>query len=173
MLLKLSYEKKEVTLASGKKSDFYFDGKQTSLNPEGAHLCGELILEMIRSDFPEIEAVGGPTLGADPLVLAVAYASFSQKPLPAFIIRKEPKGHGTGAWIEGMKNLRMGMPVVILEDVVTTGGSSLTAVAKALEAGLKVAGVIALVDREDGGRGTIEGKGYKFRSIFTKTELLS
>lgn len=174
LLLKLSYEKREVTLASGKKSDFYFDGKQTSLNPEGAHLCGELFFETISKYFPEVAAVGGPTLGADPLVTAVSVVSFlRQKQLPAFIIRKEPKGHGTGAWIEGIKNLMPGMKVVILEDVVTTGGSSLKAVGRAEEAGLKVAGVIALVDREEGGRETIEKGGYSFKSLFTKTELLS
>ena len=173
LLLKLSYEKKEVILASGRKSDFYFDGKQTSLNPEGATLLGILLMEKIRESFPEAGAIGGPTLGADPLVSAVALTSQLQgHPLPAFIIRKEPKGHGTQSWIEGFKNLSKGMKVVILEDVVTTGGSSLTAVRKAEEAGLKVLGVLAVVDRQEGGREAIEKGGLHFQTLFTKSELL-
>src|SRR5690349_13646686 len=110
LLLDLSYEKREVTLASGAKSDFYINVKQTSLHPEGAHLIGSLFLEKILKEFPQAQAVGGPTLGADPLSTALSLVSHQQKhPLPAFIIRKEPKSHGTQAWVEGDKNLKPGM----------------------------------------------------------------
>lgn len=174
LLLKLSYEQKEVTLASGRKSDFYFDARQTALNPEGARLLGELFFERIQKENPPVEAVGGPTLGADPLVTSVALVShLRKKPLPAFIIRKEPKKHGTLNWIEGFKNLRPGMRVVLLEDVITTGKSSLEAAQRALEAGLKVAGIFAVIDREEGGREAIEKAGYELKVLFTKSELLS
>lgn len=173
LLLELSYEKKEVTLSSGKKSDFYFDGKQTSLNPEGIVLLGRLLFEKIQDNFPGVQAVGGPTLGADPLVSAVSYTSFlNEKPIPAFIIRKEPKKHGTAAWIEGYGNLQKGMKVVILEDVITSGGSAIKAVEKATESGLEVLGILAVIDREEGGREALEGKGFRVESLFTKGELL-
>lgn len=174
LLLRLSYERREVILASGQKSNFYFDGKQTSLHPEGACLLGELLYEAVRA-FPEkIDAVGGPTLGADPLVTAVAMISHQKNdPIPAFIIRKEPKKHGTGQWLEGVKNLPEGASVAILEDVVTSGGSSLEAVSKAREYGLKVVGVVSIVDREQGGAEAILAAGLKFSALFTKAELLA
>ena len=173
LLIRLSYEKREVTLASGRKSDFYIDVKQTSLNPEGAHLLGELLFAEIRKSYPAAQAVGGPTLGADPLVSAVAIVSdLKGHPLPAFIIRKEPKAHGTGAWIEGGKNLAPSARVVLIEDVLTTGGSLLTAVEKTLQAGFKIEGLIVVVDREEGGRESVEARGYTLRSLFTKSELL-
>ena len=100
------------------------------------------------------------TLGADPIATATSVVSFLEgRPIPAFIIRKEPKGHGTGAWLEGRKNLRPGARVVIVEDVVTTGGSSMKAVSRAEEEGLKVLGVVTLVDREEGGGGISKRKG--------------
>lgn len=174
LLLKLSYEQKEITLSSGKKSKFYFDGKQTALHPEGASLIGELFFDKICQITPPVEAVGGPTLGADPLVTAVSLTSYlKKKPIPAFIIRKEAKKHGTQAWIEGGKNLNPGMSVAILEDVMTTGESALKAVARAEEVGLKVVCVLVVVDREDGGRELIESKGYRVEALFTKSELLS
>lgn len=174
LLLNLSYEKKEVILSSGQKSSFYFDGKQTALHPEGGTLLGELLFERLSQLSPPIVAVGGPTLGADPLVTAVSLTSFQKnKPLPAFIIRKEPKKHGTQAWIEGGKNLESGMNVAIVEDVMTTGESALKAVKRAEEIGLKVGVVLVVVDREDGGRELIESNGYNFEALFTKSELLA
>ncbi len=173
LLCRLSYEQKEVTLASGRKSNFYFDGRQTALNPEGAYLIGECFLEKILSTHPEVQAVGGPTLGADPLVTAVSLAAFAKnKNFPAFIIRKEPKKHGLGAWIEGMKNLQPGMKVAVLEDFVTTGESSIKAAKRAEEEGLKVVGIYALVDREEGGAETIAQAGFSFYSLFTRTGLV-
>jgi orotate phosphoribosyltransferase len=173
LLLEKSYEKRDVVLASGQKSDFYFDGKQTSLHPEGAYLLGEIFLTMIQSLPVKIAAVGGPTLGADPLVTAVSLTSFLKKaPIPAFIIRKEPKKHGTGQWLEGIKNLKSGDRIVVLEDVVTSGKSSLDAVSRAREFGLDVYGILAVIDREQGGAAAIQAAGLAFDSIFTKTTLL-
>lgn len=173
LLLKLSYEKREVTLSSGAKSDFYFDGKQTSLNAKGACLLGELFYDKIRELDCKIVAVGGPTLGADPLVTAVSLTSYLKNdPIAAFIIRKEPKKHGTGQWIEGAKNLNAGDLVLILEDVVTSGKSSIEAVAKAAEFGLNVHGILTIVDREEGGADKIRAQGLFFDSLFKKSELI-
>jgi orotate phosphoribosyltransferase len=168
-----SYEKRKVVLSSGLESDFYFDGKQTTLHAEGAYLTGRLFFEAIR-DIKDVEGVGGLTLGADPIATATSVASYlAGRPIPAFIIRKEPKGHGTGAWLEGRKNFRPGSPVVIVEDVVTSGGSSLKAIKRAEEEGLLVLGVVTLVDREEGGRENIEKEGYWLKAIFTKTDILA
>lgn len=172
IILELSYEKRRVILASGRESDFYFDGKQTTLHAEGGFLVGKLFYEAIR-DIPEVQAVGGITLGADPIATATSIAALmAGHPLHAFIIRKEPKGHGTGQWLEGRKNLPPGTKVVIVEDVVTTGGSSMKAVRRAEEEGLAVLGIVALVDREEGGRENIEKEGFWLRSIFTKAQLV-
>ena len=169
-----SYREGRVVLASGKESDFYIDCRQTSLSAEGHRLIGRLLLQLISENFPGATAVGGPTLGADPQVSAVSLTSVLQgRPLDAFIVRKEAKGHGTGAWIEGMANLKAGDTVVMLEDVVTTGGSSLRAVLRAEEAGLKVPGILVLVDRQEGGRENIEGAGYKLVSLYTKADFVS
>ncbi len=167
LLKELSYEEGEFTLVSGKKSSFYINAKETTLNPEGMYLVGKLMYRMAR-EIPGVDAVGGVSIGGDPLVSSVVLASFTQKDnLMGFLIRKEPKGHGTNQWIEGGKNLKKGMNVVILEDVVTTGGSSLKAIEAVEKGGYTVKGVIALLDRLDGGKETIESKGYVFKSIFT------
>ncbi len=172
IILELSYEKRVVKLASGRESDFYFDGKQTTLHAEGGFLAGRLFYESIK-DIGNVEAVGGITLGADPIATATSIAAYLDgRRMHAFIIRKEPKGHGTGQWLEGRKNLPAGTGVVIVEDVVTTGGSSMKAVRRAEEEGLKVLGIVTLVDREEGGRENIETEGYWLRSIFTRSELV-
>lgn len=156
-LARLSYERREVTLASGMKSDFYIDCKQTVLTAEGHFLVGSLMLGLIRERAAAVEAIGGLTMGADPLASAVSTLSYvTGRPLAAFYVRKEPKGHGTGQWIEGGKSLRRGMPVAIVEDVVTTGGSALKAIGRAREFGLEVRLIIGLVDREEGGREALE-----------------
>jgi orotate phosphoribosyltransferase len=173
IIIELSYEKRNVVLASGRASDFYFDGKQTTLHPEGGYLTGKLFFESIK-DVEGVEGVGGLTLGADPIATATSVVSYLEgKPIPGFIIRKEPKGHGTGAWLEGRKNLKPGARVVIVEDVVTSGGSSIKAIKRAEEEGLTVLGVVTLVDREEGGRENIEKEGYWMKSIFTKAEILA
>lgn len=174
ILLELSYEKRDVILASGKKSDFYFDGKQTTLNAQGAVLVGLTLWELIQRTGCRIQAIGGPTLGADPIVSAISVVSaLKGNPIPAFIVRKEPKAHGTAAWIEGVKNLRPGMQVALVEDVVTSGGSILKAAQKVEEAGYHVSLIATIVDREDGGAQKIRELGYRFASLFTKSELLA
>ncbi len=157
LLTKLSYEQREVTLASGAKSNFYIDCKQTALTAEGHFLVASCFGRLLVDKAPDVEAIGGVTMGADPLASAVSTLSFIQgRPLPAFYVRKEPKGHGTAQWIEGTKSLRPGMRVAILEDVVTTGGSALKAVARVREHGLVVSAILGLVDREEGGREVLE-----------------
>jgi len=173
IILELSYERRLVKLASGRESDFYFDGKQTTLHSEGGYLTGKLFYEAIR-DVEGVQAVGGITMGADPIATATSIAALlAGQQLHAFIIRKEPKGHGTGQWLEGRKNLPPGTRVVIVEDVVTTGGSSMKAVRRAEEEGLKVLGIVTLVDREEGGRENIEAEGYWLRTIFTRSQLVA
>ena len=157
LLTRYAFERRQVTLSSGKTSDFYIDCKQVSLTAEGHFLIGQLMQATIARVAPEAEAVGGLTLGADPLVSATSLVSFvAGRPMHGFLVRKEPKGHGTGQWIEGLNRLRAGMPVVILEDVVTTGASTLRAIERARAAELDVVHVVALVDRQEGGREAVE-----------------
>lgn len=137
----------DVTLASGKKSDFYIDGKKVTLHPEGLWLVAKLLLAELQRR-PEITAVGGLSLGADPIASAIAALSHETgQNLKAFLVRKEPKGHGTGARIEG--GLEPGEKVAIVEDTVTTGGSARKAIAAVVEAGAVPVLVLAIADRED------------------------
>jgi orotate phosphoribosyltransferase len=123
-----------------------------------------------KGEWPE--AVGGITLGADPIVTAVSLTSALRgRPIPAFIIRKEPKKHGTAQWVEGMKNLNAGMKVAIIEDVVTTGASTLKAIERAEDAGLSVSRVLAIVDRNEGGAETIAGRGYRLEAMYLKEDV--
>lgn len=171
LLKQLSYEEGDFTLRSGRKSSYYVDARQTTLNPEGMFLAGKILHRCVR-EMDGIEAVGGVSVGADPLVCAtVMHAYWSNERLLGFLIRKEPKGYGTSRWIEGTKNLRKGMNVVILEDVVTTGESVLKAAEIAGNEGLFVKGILALLDRLEGGREKIESRGYAFRCIFTLADL--
>jgi len=170
ILREKSYEEREVTLTSGLKSTFYVDGKQTTLDPEGAYLVGRVIYRMVKD---KVQAIGGPTLGADPIVTSVAVASFIDgTPITAFIIRKEPKKHGKGLWIEGDKALEPGTNVAIVEDVVTTGGSLLKAIKIAEDHGLNVVQTIVLVDRQEGGKEELEASGYTLESVFTRAEIV-
>ncbi len=174
ILLEKSYRQGSFTLTSGKTSDFYIDGKQTTLSAEGAYLCGKLILDIIHRQTEPIQAVGGMTLGADPLVTAVSIVSFLEKrPIPAFIVRKEAKGHGTGNYIEGLKNMPAGCRVALIEDVVTTGGTLLKVIERVEGQGFKVGVVITVVERQEGGTQTLADAGYTLESIFTREELLS
>ncbi|GAB4120007.1 MAG: orotate phosphoribosyltransferase [Acidobacteriota bacterium] len=161
------------TLTSGQTSHYYFDSKFTTLHPEGAYLTARLLLEEIRARKVEARAIGGLTLGADPVVSAVAAVSWAERgrytPLAAFIVRKEPKKHGTQRYIEGLE-AQPGTPVIIVDDVCTTGGSTLKAIAGAEEAGLVVAAVFCVVDREQGGREALAR--YPFYPLFTARELL-
>ena len=152
LLAKYAYEKRDVVLSSGKKSNFYIDCKRVSLRAEGHRLIGTLFANAASALCPDVVAVGGMTLGADPLASATSLASLSnQNPLDAFIVRKEPKKHGTSLWIEGADHLSKGAKVVVVEDVVTTGRSTLLAIERITAAGLKVEQVLALVDRQEGG----------------------
>ncbi len=171
LLKRLAYEKRKVVLSSGRESDFYIDTKQATLSAEGHYLVGRLMLAEIRAAYPEAQAVGGMTMGADPLASAVSLTSFLESaPLPAFYVRKEPKGHGTNQWVEGKKGLPQGARVAIVEDVVTTGASTLKAVERCRSEGLLVLGVVALVDREEGGRAAVEAAGVPLRALFGRSE---
>ncbi len=172
IIRELSYEEREVTLASGRKSNFYFDGKQTTLHAKGGLLVGKAFWELVKS-FGPVDGVGGLTLGADPIATATSIAAALEgASVHAFIIRKEPKGHGTGQWLEGRKNLPPGSKVVIVEDVTTTGGSSMKAVERAREEGLEVLGIVTLVDRLEGAQENIEAAGMVLKPVFTRSEIV-
>jgi orotate phosphoribosyltransferase len=158
----------DFTLASGKKSSFYFDSKKTTLLPDGAWLTAREVLRVIRKNGIEAVAIGGLTLGADPIVCPVAALSHAEGPaLRAFIVRKEAKDHGTGRRIEG--NLAPGSRVIIVDDVVTTAGSTLKAIEAAEAEGHTVVAVICLVDREEGGAAKLAA--YPFYPVFKRTEI--
>jgi orotate phosphoribosyltransferase len=158
----------EFTLASGRKSRFYFDSKKTTLLPEGGWLTAVEVLETIRREGIEAEAIGGMTLGADPIVCPVAALSHhTERPLRAFIVRKETKGHGTGRKIEG--DLEPGSRVVVVDDVVTTAGSTLRAIEAVEGAGHRVVAVICLVDREEGG--TEKLARWPYYPVFRRSEI--
>jgi orotate phosphoribosyltransferase len=166
-----SFQEREVTLSSGLKSNFYIDCKQVSLHAEGAQLIGELFHMMVDDIAPDAVAVGGLTLGADPLATATSVHSFlAGKPRDAFIVRKEPKGHGTNQWVESA-GLAAGAKVVILEDVVTTGASTLRAVERSRLAGLDVLHAIGLVDRLEGGHEAVTAQ-CPLTTLFTRRDFL-
>jgi len=170
LLREKAYEKRDVVLASGRRSNFYIDCRRVTMTSEGHFLVGMLFNHEIARICPDVVAVGGLTLGADPLASATSLLScFGVRPLDAFYVRKEPKSHGTGQLIEGASHLSPGSRVVIVEDVVTTGASSLLAVDRAQGAGLVPVRVLALVDRNEGGRETIEGR-LPLTSLFCRTD---
>lgn len=171
LLTLFAYEKRPVVLASGRASDFYIDTKQASLTAEGHVLVGRLVLSRILAAFPRAQAVGGMTMGADPIASAVSLTSFLwARPLSAFYVRKEPKGHGTNQWLEGKKSIPPGARVVVVEDVVTTGKSTLQAVERIRSEGYCVEGVVALVDRQEGGREAILAAGIPIESLFVRSD---
>jgi orotate phosphoribosyltransferase len=173
LLLEKSYREGTFTLTSGKTSDFYIDGKQTTLDAEGGYLCGRLLYRLIRENDSPIDAVGGMTLGADPLVTAVSIVSYLDKaPIPAFIVRKEAKGHGTGNYIEGKKNLSPGCRVALVEDVVTTGGTLIQVIERVETEGFKVGLVVTVVDRQEGGAEALAEAGYPLKAVFTRRQLV-
>lgn len=156
-------------LASGRESNYYIDARLTTLDAEGVRLIAEIFLEKIAA-CPEIKAVGGPTLGADPIVGALISLSFDRgHPLRGFLVRKEEKAHGTGRLIEG--SLLPGDTCAIVEDVATTGGSIVRAIEAARNQGAHVKKVLVVVDREEGAEGRIRDEGCEFYSIFKVTEL--
>lgn len=168
-----SYREGDFTLASGKKSKFYIDLKATTLHPEGAQLIGKLAVQMIKEANFIPQGVGGLTLGADPLATAISLAAWQEGLFwPAFIVRKESKGHGTGKVIEGAENLKPGAQVIVLEDVVTTGGSSLQAIQKLREAGYNPIAALTVVDRQDNGEATLAAENVRLLSLVTLQELM-
>ncbi len=154
----------DFTLASGKKASFYLDCRQVTLDSRGAKLIGAGMLELIADDMPEL--VGGMAIGADPITAAIlTLAGIQNIPLRGVMVRKEPKGHGLGKHVEGP--FKEGERLVIVEDVVTTGGSSLKAIEHCEAAGLKVERVLAIIDRLEGGREAFAEKGYELTTLFT------
>jgi orotate phosphoribosyltransferase len=171
LLTERSFARKKVVLSSGKESDFYIDCKKTILSAEGHWLMGKLLLAKIREKAPEVRAVGGLTMGADPIASAVSLLSHLAPPaLDAFLVRKEPKGHGSGQWVEGLASLPKGSKVAIVEDVVTTGASTLKAIGRARDEGLEPVGAFALVDRLEGGKEAIEASGVPVHALFSRKD---
>ncbi len=162
------------TLQSGLTSNYYFDSKRTTLDPEGAYLCARLILDKIKELGIKADAIGGLTLGADPVVSAVAAVSFAERkryrPLPAFIVRKDAKQHGTQRYTEGYYGMP-GSRVIIVDDVCTTGESTMKAIERAEQVGFVVTGVLCLIDREQGGGERL--KRYNFVPLISSRELLA
>ncbi|XWK86587.1 MAG: orotate phosphoribosyltransferase [Phormidium sp.] len=168
LFCQLAYQSGDFVLSSGQKSSYYINGKQVTLHPQGALAIGRLLLSMLPEDT---QAVAGLTLGADPIVSAVSVVSaLENRPIPALIVRKEAKGHGTKAYVEG-PNLPDGAKVVVLEDVVTTGQSAMKAVERLRQAGYTVEEVISLVDRKQGGEEFYQSVGLKFSAVFGIEEI--
>jgi orotate phosphoribosyltransferase len=159
----------DFTLSSGKKSTYYINAKKVIMKAEGSYLAAKVMLRMLP---PQTEAVGGLTMGADPLVCSMTALSYlEKKPIEGFLIRKEPKGHGTNQYIEG--DVAKGAKVVIVEDVITTGASVLKAVKIAQDYGLKVLKVFTLLDREEEGTEMIRSQGFDVEPVFRIGEVLS
>ncbi len=168
LFCQLAYQEGDFVLSSGQRSSYYINGKQVTLDPQGALAMARLLLPLLPDDT---EAVAGLTLGADPIVSAVSVVSvYENRPIPALIIRKEAKGHGTMTYIEG-PSLPQGAKVVVLEDVVTTGQSALKAVERLQAAGYTVDRVISLIDRLQGGGALYESAGLQFEALFTIQDL--
>jgi len=171
LLAERSAKRGQFTLASGKQSKYYIDARLTTMSPEGLSVIGPLALSTLQQSGWVIDAVGGLTLGADPISYAISYASAdSLRPLRAFTVRKEAKSHGTGKTIEGPFKERD--RVAVIEDVITTGGSALRAIEAVRAANGIVAGVLALVDREEGGRQAIEAAGVPVISLVLASQII-
>lgn len=172
LLADRSAQRGRFTLSSGRESTLYIDARLTTMSPEGLVLIGTLGLEALeRSDW-NVQAVGGLTLGADPVAYAIAYRSaLEDRPVRAFTVRKEPKGHGTGRVIEGP--FQQGDRVAVVEDVITTGGSALRAASAVRENGGLVMGVLAIVDRNEGGREALEREGLAVTALTQATEIIA
>ena len=172
MLAARSARRGSFTLASGRQSDLYIDARLTTMSPDGLAIIGPLAIARIRARGWHADAVGGLTLGADPVSYAIAHASaLADTPIRAFTVRKEAKAHGTGKVIEGP--FQAGDRVVVIEDVITTGGSALRAADAVRAAGGVVVGVLAVVDREDGGREALETAGLPVESLTNAREIVA
>ena len=174
LLAERSTRRGQFTLASGRSSSLYIDARLTTMSPEGLALIGPLGLSALRHAGWRVDAVGGLTLGADPIAYAISYASAIAGDGPsirAFTVRKEAKSHGTGRLIEGP--FRAGDRVAVVEDVITTGASALRAAEAVRAAGGHVTGVLALVDREEGGRDALERAGFEVRSLTRASDIVA
>ena len=172
ILAERSARRGQFTLASGRQSTLYIDARLTTMSPDGLSLIGPLALAALHEVDWRVNAVGGLTLGADPISYAIAYASAATaSPIRAFTVRKEAKAHGTGRLIEGP--FHAGDRVAIIEDVITTGGSALRAVEAVRAAGGTVVGVLALVDREEGGRDALEGAGLSVVALAHASDIMA
>jgi len=173
LLAERSARRGQFTLASGRVSSLYIDARLTTMSPDGLALIGPLGLDALRRSGWRVDAAGGLTLGADPIAYAISYASAlaGGPPIRAFTVRKEAKTHGTGRLIEGP--FRVGDSVAVVEDVITTGASALRAADAVRAAGGQVAGVLALVDREEGGREALESAGLEVRSLTRAGEIVA
>ena len=171
LLVEKSYREGDFVLASGRRSDYYFDCRVTALHAEGSWLIGSLFNDMLKG--LDIKGVGGMTLGADPLVSATTVISHEQgRPLHGLLVRKEAKGHGTGQYVEGLGNFNAGDHVAMLEDVVSTGGSVLQACKRIQDLGLHIPVICTVLDRCEGGREELQNAGFPLRAIFTRPELV-
>ncbi len=172
LIRKVSYREGDFTLSSGKKSTFYIDLKATSLHPDGAYWIGKAIVHLAQTHRLVPAGVGGLTLGADPIATAVSLAAREQNLLwPAFIVRKEPKTHGTHRYMEGAQNLPPRAAVLVVEDVATTGSSSLMAVTRLRAEGYHPLAVCAVVDREEGAGARLAASGLHFFNLFTLSQV--
>ena len=171
LLRQRSIARGDFTLASGRHSSFYIDARRTTMSAEGLAVIGPLALERFAALGWDPELVGGLTLGADPVAYAIAAASrgTGRRVVDAFTVRKQAKRHGTGQRIEGC--FTPGATIVVVEDVITTGQSALDAIAAVEQEGGRVLGVLAVVDREEGGRATLEQRGVRVEALTTATEL--
>jgi orotate phosphoribosyltransferase len=171
LLLERSFRVGDFVLSSGARSRFYIDCRTTTTHAEGQAVVGRLGLAALRDAGLDPDAVGGLTLGADPVAYSIAHASWiAGDPVNAFTVRKEPKAHGTGKRVEGC--FQPGDRVVVVEDVITTGGSALRAIEAVEAEGGTVLAVLSLVDREEGGREAIEARGYLVHALVGVNELL-
>lgn len=171
LLKEKSFQRKKVTLSSGKQSDYYLDGRATTLSARGAHLAAELILDLVKD--LSIDAIGGPMLGADPLAGAIAaVSSIKGEPVQTFIVRKEPKKHGLSLMIEGPP-LKSGMKAVIIDDVATTGGSLVKAIEVLEKEGVSVKKAVVLVDRIEGAKEALKAKNCELISLFSIDQFLN
>lgn len=164
----------DFTLASGKKSEYYFDFRASASDPEAIKLVGELFFDRIRNNDRRVDAIGGAIFGAAPIVTAITIESYlNNEPIPGFYVRKEPKKYGTQSYVEGSLDSEKELSVVLVEDVITTGGSILRAVDHLLESHpkCKILGILALLDRQEGGRKNIEDAGYDLWTMFTIDDL--
>lgn len=173
LVYKRAYQRRKVRLASGRESNFYVDCKEVILTPDGLYKTARYVLALMQQQNLAAEAAGGPVMGAVPLASAVSALSFEvqgARPLASFFVRPEAKEHGTGRLVEGPL-LREGMPVILLDDVLTTGGSVLRAAQAVQEQGCRVEQVLVIVDRQEGGRENLEEAGLSVSAILTREEL--